>query len=73
MTAYFPNIEDLKAIRQSYNLSLAEVGSFLNVAPNTVKNYENGRTQIPLTVFLRLCSIYQIEPSNFIVTATADI
>lgn len=70
MTAYFANVEDFSTIRESYNLSRRELAALLNVAPNTIKNYESGRTQMPLPFFLRLCSIYGVEPTDFIVRAT---
>lgn len=67
MTAYFANVEDFAAIRRSYNVTRAELAKLLNVAPNTIKNYETGRTQMPLPFFLKLCCIFDVEPTDFIV------
>lgn len=69
MTAYFADVKDFATIRESYNLSRRELAALLNVAPNTLKNYETGRTQMPLPFFLKLCSIFGVEPMDFIVKA----
>lgn len=67
MTAYFADVKDFATIRRSYNVSRAELARLLNVAPNTIKNYETGRTEMPLPFFLKLCCIFDVEPNDFIV------
>lgn len=73
MTAYFANVARFKDIRQSLNLTKTEVAKFIGVSSiSTVTNYESGRTQMPLPTFLRLCSIYQVDPNNFIVKVVSE-
>ena len=70
MTIYDIKTDEFQSIRENCNLTRAELAGFLGVAPTTVTNYESGRTPLPLRTFLRLCSIYQLDPNNFIVRAT---
>ncbi len=73
MTIYDIKTNEFQSIRESCNLTRAELAKFLGVAPTTVTNYETGRTPLPLKTFLRLCSIYQLDPNDFIIRATMDI
>lgn len=71
MTAYFVNPKEFKEIRESANLTKTELAKFLGVSSiSTVTNYETGRTQMSLPTFLRFCSIFQVEPNDFIIRAT---
>lgn len=73
ITQYGIDTTEFQSIREAANLTRAELASFLGVAPTMVTNYETGRTPLPLKTFARLCSIYDIDPSNFIIRATADV
>lgn len=71
MTAYFVNPQEFRQIRESANLTRTELAKFLGVSSiSTITNYETGRTQMPLPTFLRFCSIFQVEPNDFIIRAT---
>lgn len=68
MTAYFINPEQFRQIRESANLTKTELAKFLGVSSiSTITNYESGRTQMPLPLFLKLCCIFDVEPNDFIV------
>lgn len=70
MTIYDIKTNEFQSIRESCNLTKAELAGYLGVAPTTITNYESGKTPLPLKAFLRLCCIYQLDPNNFIVRAT---
>lgn len=54
----------LKASRVNANMTINDVCVALNVTPQTVRRWENGKTEPSASVFLKLCDMYRISPDN---------
>lgn len=54
----------LKASRVNANLSIEDVSKALKVTPQTIRRWENGKTQPNASTFLKLCDMYQISPAH---------
>ena len=56
----------LKEIRTAKNYSQKQVAAFIKVKPTTYNTYENGRTEPPIEILVRLSYLYQ-TPIDIIV------
>ena len=54
----------LKAARHNASLTQQDVVEILHISPNTLVNWENGKTKIDAETLNRLCDIYQIPIEN---------
>lgn len=48
----------LKLKRKECGLTQQEVADYLKISRNTLSVYESGKTDIPLTVFIRISKLY---------------
>lgn len=55
---------NLKAARHNACLTQQDVVEILHISPNTLVNWENGKTKIDAETLHRLCAIYQIPIEN---------
>lgn len=55
----------LAAARVNAGMTQAEVAKILHKTPQTIVNWENGRSLIDMANFTVLCELYKI-PQNFI-------
>lgn len=62
----------LEAARVNAGYNLKDVAELTNKAPNTVSNWEKGKTTIPKVWFARLCDLYKIDEDNVIVPNVND-
>ena len=56
----------LRNRRQEMMLSQEELGEAAAVSQASISNYETGRSEVPLSVLLCLCSELQISPADLI-------
>lgn len=59
----------LAAARVNAGMTQAEVAKILHKTPQTIVNWENGRSPIDTANFIFLCKLYKI-PQNFIFVPT---
>jgi DNA-binding XRE family transcriptional regulator len=52
----------LRSRRQAIHMSQGELGAAAGLSQATISNYEKGRREIPLHVFVTLCHILDIPP-----------
>ena len=57
--------EKLKAVRKEKRISAEIVKESLKISNATLSNYENGIGNIPVTNFVRLCKILNLNISDF--------
>jgi DNA-binding helix-turn-helix protein len=50
-----------------------EVANFMGVRGSTISNWENGRSQPDIDEFIKLCSIYGVNYTDFLTKAYGDI
>lgn len=53
-----------RAARTNAGMTQAEVALNLGVTRETVKNYETGRTKIPLEMAMKMADLYKIPMEN---------
>ncbi len=63
----------LRAARLSKNMQQKEVANFMGVRGSTISNWENGRSQPDIDEFIKLCSIYGVNYTDFLTKAYGDI
>ena len=54
-------ITRLRTARTDKNMKQQEVADILGIKPNTLSNWEKGRTEPDIDTFVKLCSIYEID------------
>lgn len=54
----------LKAARVNAGLTLKNVADKLNVSERSVFNWEAGLTEMNASTFMKLCNLYNFEPSD---------
>lgn len=70
MKLYSVNMRAMARRRLLLGLTRTEVAELLHVAVGTIANYEEGRTVIPMNRYLLLCTLYDVEPLDFIETVS---
>jgi len=63
----------LRTARLSKNMQQKEVANFMGVRGSTISNWENGRSQPDIDEFIKLCSIYGVNYTDFLTKAYGDI
>lgn len=63
----------LRTARLSKNMQQKEVADFMGVRGSTISNWENGRSQPDIDEFIKLCSIYDVNYTDFLTKAYGDI
>ena len=63
----------LRTARLSKNMQQKEVADFMGVRGSTISNWENGRSQPDIDEFIKLCSIYGVNYTDFLTKAYGDI
>ncbi len=58
--------ERLRSLRIALNLSQEEVGFAADVTQGSISNYENGISEIPLSVLIEICSSLDVRPFELI-------
>lgn len=61
--------EKFKGFRENLKLTQEQVGEKLGLTKKQVSNYESGRNSIRIETFYKLCNIYNIDPSEFVLEA----
>lgn len=59
-------IDKIRLLREKRNLSQKEMGLFLGVSRETYRNLENGKIQLRLDDYLKICKILNVAPSYFL-------
>ncbi|MBD5546496.1 MAG: helix-turn-helix transcriptional regulator [Lachnospiraceae bacterium] len=54
-------INKLKEARVNKGLKQHDVAEVLGIKPNTISNWEKGRTEPDIDTFVKLCNIYEID------------
>lgn len=62
----------LAAARVNAGYTQAEVAKILHKTPQTIVNWENGRSPIDMANFVFLCELYKV-PQNFIFVPSKSI
>ena len=60
-TEHLPAGLGLRLIRRSLKLTMKEVSILLGIHRNTLRNYEYGKTRIPMSVLMRIMKLYGVE------------
>ena len=56
----------LKAARVNREISQTEAAKQLNIAPRTLRNWENGRTYPRVEALCALCRLYGVSPDDLV-------
>lgn len=59
-------VDRLRTARTSKNLKQQEVADILGIKPNTLSNWEKGRTEPDIDTFVKLCDIYEIDCASLL-------
>lgn len=59
-------ISRLRAARIDKNMTQQEVANILGIKPNTLSNWEKGRTEPDIDTFVKLCDIYEIDCASLL-------
>lgn len=59
-------INQLKKARIDKGLKQYDVAMLLGIKPNTISNWEKGRTEPDIDTFIKLCNIYDIDCANLL-------
>lgn len=59
-------INKLKNARIDKGLKQYDVATLLGIKPNTISNWEKGRTEPDIDTFIKLCNIYDIDCANLL-------
>ncbi len=59
-------IERLRAARLNKSMKQQEVADILGIKPNTLSNWEKGRTEPDIDTFVKLCDIYEIDCASLL-------
>lgn len=62
----------LEAARVNAGYKLKDVAEIVGKAPNTISNWEKGKTTIPKVWFTKLCEVYGIDEDHVIVPNVDD-
>lgn len=62
-------LELLKTARVEKNLTQRDVAKKLGVKDNTISNWEKGKTEPDIEIFVRLCEIYDVNFAELLETA----
>lgn len=62
----------LKALRVNAGLNQKEVAKNLNIAPNTLINWETGKTAPDIVQLARLCSLYKCSIDDIFFARSAS-
>lgn len=64
-------MERIRALREDYDLTQAQVAALLNVGQKTYSDYELGKTRIPLDSIIKLAKLYNVSMDY--ICGTSDI
>lgn len=59
-------INRLRTARTDKNMKQQEVADILGIKPNTLSNWEKGRTEPDIDTFVKLCDIYEIDCASLL-------
>lgn len=59
-------ISRLRSARIDKNMKQQEVANILGIKPNTLSNWEKGRTEPDIDTFVKLCDIYEIDCASLL-------
>lgn len=59
-------ITRLRTARIDKNMKQQEVADILGIKPNTLSNWEKGRTEPDIDTFVKLCDIYEIDCASLL-------
>lgn len=54
-------VNKLRTARLNKNMKQQDVANILGIKPNTLSNWEKGRTEPDIDTFVKLCDIYEID------------
>ena len=59
-------VNRLRSARTDKNMKQQEVADILGIKPNTLSNWEKGRTEPDIDTFVKLCQIYQVDCADLL-------
>lgn len=59
-------VNRLRTARTDKNLKQQDVADILGIKPNTLSNWEKGRTEPDIDTFVKLCDIYEIDCASLL-------
>ena len=59
-------VNRLRSARTDKNMKQQEVADILGIKPNTLSNWEKGRTEPDIDTFVKLCDIYEIDCASLL-------
>lgn len=59
-------VNRLRNARTDKNMKQQEVADILGIKPNTLSNWEKGRTEPDIDTFVKLCDIYEIDCASLL-------
>lgn len=59
-------INRLRTARTDKNMTQQDVADILGIKPNTLSNWEKGRTEPDIDTFVKLCDIYEIDCASLL-------
>lgn len=59
-------VSRLRSARTNKNMKQQDVADILGIKPNTLSNWEKGRTEPDIDTFVRLCDIYGIDCASLL-------
>lgn len=59
-------ITRLRTARINKNMKQQDVADILGIKPNTLSNWEKGRTEPDIDTFVKLCDIYEIDCASLL-------
>ena len=65
MSKYFSKYF-LKLYRQKNNYTIAYVSNYLGIHRDTYSYYEEGIRDLPTSILIKLCALYQITPNDLL-------
>lgn len=60
----FYNGHDYKLVRTKLNLTQSEVADAIGISRHSLSNYEYGKSEMPITVSIRLREFYNVKVSE---------
>lgn len=59
-------VNRLRSARTDKNMKQQDVADILGIKPNTLSNWEKGRTEPDIDTFVKLCDIYEIDCASLL-------
>lgn len=57
--------DNITKIREQKNISINEMAATLNLSPGKYQFYENHNAEIPLDIWIKMCEVFDMVPTDF--------